>query len=114
MRVHRFLVILERHYFHRSHLNNSCVVDQNIDRAKTIHDGLHHFLHFGVVSDVAFEREHIQVEYIDYLRLPYPQSNGQFTPYVTGLDLVANCGRAGVKNICSNTKPWRDFLNESE
>jgi len=62
----------------------------------------------------AFEREHIHVEYVDYLRLPYPQPDGAFDPHVTGLDLVANCGRAGVRNICSNTKPWREFINESD
>lgn len=62
----------------------------------------------------AFALENIQVEYVDYLRLPYPQSHGEFNPHVTGLDLVAHCGHAGIRNICSNTKPWREFLNESK
>ncbi|MEO8002986.1 MAG: WbqC family protein [Arenimonas sp.] len=61
----------------------------------------------------AFEEKHVQVEYMDYRRLPYPQMHGPFNPYVTGLDLVANCGRAGINYICSGTKPWREFLNES-
>ena len=61
----------------------------------------------------SFEREGISVAYMDYRRKPYPQQYGAFNPHVTGLDLVANCGRAGIKYICSDTKPWREFLDES-
>lgn len=60
----------------------------------------------------AFERAGIRVEYMDYQFRAYPQQHGPFTPYVTGLDLVANCGRAGTAFICSSTKSWRTFLNE--
>lgn len=54
-----------------------------------------------------FEREGIQVEYMNYEKRPYPQQHGQFTPFVTALDLVANCGRAGREFICSGTVAWR-------
>ena len=37
-----------------------------------------------------FEDAGIQVEYMRYVTLPWSQSSGEFTPYVTGLDLVAN------------------------
>lgn len=60
-----------------------------------------------------FETERIAVEYMDYRCRPYPQAFGPFTPYVTGLDLVARCGRAGIDYICSGSKPWREFLHES-
>ena len=59
-----------------------------------------------------FERDGIQVEYIDYRLKPYPQSNGPFTPYVSGLDLVAHCGRGGIEFILSKTLPWRKFVHE--
>lgn len=59
-----------------------------------------------------FEEAGIVVEYMNYLFTPYPQINGSFTPYVTALDLVANLGRAGIEVIASNTKPWREFLND--
>jgi WbqC-like protein family len=59
-----------------------------------------------------FERVGVQVEYMKYLRRPYPQSHGDFTPYVSGLDLVAHCGPSGAEYICSNTSPWREFINE--
>lgn len=61
-----------------------------------------------------FEQSGIRVEYMNYRRLPYPQAHGPFTPYVSGLDLVANCGREGVRYIASDTQSWRDFLNERD
>lgn len=54
-----------------------------------------------------FEQAGIAVEYMAYRLSAYPQRHGEFTPYVTGLDLVANCGRDGVRHICSGTEPWR-------
>ena len=60
-----------------------------------------------------FEAEGIEVEYMQYRCAPYPQSHGEFTPYVSGLDLVAHCGREGTRYICSETVPWRSFVNES-
>lgn len=60
-----------------------------------------------------FERAGVQVEYMKYEMSPYPQLNGPFTPYVSGLDLVANCGKAGAEHIVSGTLPWRTYLDES-
>ena len=61
-----------------------------------------------------FESRGVEVRYMDYQRLPYPQMYGEFTPYVTALDLVANCGKDGVEFIQSEAINWREFLNESE
>jgi hypothetical protein len=60
-----------------------------------------------------FERAGVAVEYMAYRYEPYPQLNGAFTPYVTALDLAANCGAAGASFICSGTIPWRRFIEES-
>ena len=57
-----------------------------------------------------FESEGVRVDYLDYRKLPYPQLHGPFTPFVSTLDLIANCGRDGAAMICSGTRPWRDFL----
>jgi hypothetical protein len=57
-----------------------------------------------------FERHGIVVEYMSYECLPYRQVHGAFTPYVTGLDLVANCGKAGANQIVSGTQPVREFV----
>ena len=61
-----------------------------------------------------FDAAGIAVEYMDYRCVPYPQAHGPFTPYVSALDLVANCGPAGRDRICSGTKPWKEFLNAPE
>jgi hypothetical protein len=57
----------------------------------------------------AFERSGVTVEYMNYQCRPYPQMHGDFNPYVSALDLVANCGRDGARYICSTTIHWRDF-----
>jgi hypothetical protein len=59
-----------------------------------------------------FERSGIAVKYMHYELNQYPQAHGSFTPYVTGLDLVANTGRGGVSLIKSPAIDWREFLNE--
>lgn len=57
-----------------------------------------------------FECSGIRVEYMDYQMQPYPQLYGEFTPFVSALDLVANCGKEGVKFICSGTLHWKNFI----
>ena len=46
-----------------------------------------------------------------YQKIPYPQQYGEFTPYVTGLDLVANCGLDGRNIIKSLAIKWVDFVH---
>lgn len=58
----------------------------------------------------AFELRGIDVSYIKYGCAPYPQQHGTFTPYVSALDLVANCGPEGRKFIQGTQIPWREFL----
>jgi hypothetical protein len=65
------------------------------------------------LDHMLFERSGVAVEYMQYLCEPYPQGHGEFTPYVTGLDLVANCGRAGVRHVISQSIDWRRLTNES-
>ena len=59
----------------------------------------------------AFERAGIAVEYMDYSKTPYPQLHGEFTPYVSIVDLIANLGTAAHAAIRPKTIPWRDFLS---
>lgn len=60
-----------------------------------------------------FERSGVAVEYMNYNCTPYPQAHGDFTPYVSALDLVAHCGKRGLDSIHSGTINWRSFENES-
>lgn len=57
-----------------------------------------------------FEDSNLRVEYMDYRMLPYPQLHGDFTPYVSLLDLIANAGPDGIGYITSSTTYWKDFL----
>ena len=61
------------------------------------------------LNHALFEEKGISVEYMQYERTPYPQLNGDFTPYVTALDLVANCGAEGARLIHSGTIGWKEF-----
>jgi WbqC-like protein family len=61
-----------------------------------------------------FEAAGIEVGYMDYKRMHYPQLYGAFNPHVTILDLIANTGKEGDKYIISNTKKWREFMGIPE
>ena len=61
------------------------------------------------LDHAAFEVAGVRVEYLDYEKREYPQLYGAFTPFVSALDLAANCGRAGREVIASGTIYWKDF-----
>jgi len=65
--------------------------------------------YFGISA----EREGIRVSYMRYNYNPWPQLHGPFTPYVTALDLIANCGKEGIQYISSGTVDWKEFVNGS-
>jgi hypothetical protein len=59
----------------------------------------------------AFEQAGVRVEYMDYVNIPYPQLHGEFTPYISALDLIANTGSKGIDCICPRSIYWKDFLS---
>jgi hypothetical protein len=59
-----------------------------------------------------FEQAAIRVEYMNYEKKQYPQHFGEFTPYVSILDLIANMGKDGINWISSSTIYWKDFMHE--
>ena len=66
------------------------------------------------LSHNLFESEGIQVAYMEYQSVPYHQSHGIFTPFVSGLDLVAHCGREGSNHIVSTATNWKDLMYEPD
>lgn len=58
-----------------------------------------------------FEKSSVEVEYMDYQKKPYAQLHGSFMPFVSSLDLIANCGQRRKDVICSRSLSWRAFLN---
>jgi WbqC-like protein family len=61
----------------------------------------------------AMEKNGVEVRYMRYEKQPYPQLHGSFTPFVSALDLIANCGKQGAQYIQSTTCNWREFQHES-
>lgn len=57
-----------------------------------------------------FEAAGIEVAYMAYELRKYPQQHGAFTPFVSALDVVANCGPEGRTLIGSGSVGWRTFL----
>jgi hypothetical protein len=57
-----------------------------------------------------FEKNNIEVQYINYSFKPWKQF-GEWTPYVTSLDLIANTGKDCINHLDSTTVYWRDFIN---
>lgn len=57
-----------------------------------------------------FEKIGVRVEYMEYEKKPYSQLHGDFTPYVSILDLIANVGLMGKDYIISGATHWRDCL----
>lgn len=57
-----------------------------------------------------FEQHGVSVEYMNYRKIAYPQRHGDFTPYVSILDLIANLGPAGDVYLCSGTTFWKDEI----
>lgn len=56
-----------------------------------------------------FEDKNISVRYMDYRKVPYEQGQSEFTPYVSILDAIANCGERARDLLCSEGVYWRDF-----
>lgn len=67
--------------------------------------GAFHYINHG-----AFEAKKIDVRYMNYNLIPWPQSNGNFTPYVSGLDLLASVQpEDAVSHLRPSSTNWRDF-----
>jgi hypothetical protein len=61
-----------------------------------------------------FEKHNIEVCYMQYRKTPYPQLHGEFTPYVTILDAIANCGDDTSSLLTSDAVYWKDFLKGND
>lgn len=59
-----------------------------------------------------FEDAGVSVKYMQYQCIPYPQQHGDFTPYVTALDLIANFGVKGSNVIRSQAINWENHVND--
>lgn len=56
-----------------------------------------------------FDNSEIRVKYMQYKLKKYRQMHGEFTPYVSILDLIANCGKNGRNVICSDAQYYKEI-----
>lgn len=61
-----------------------------------------------------FEKNNIRVEFVKYSNDPYPQIHGGFDPYVSVIDLIANCGKECAQYIRVGTEYWESFIKTHE
>jgi hypothetical protein len=59
-----------------------------------------------------FEKKNIQVEFIEYSLKPYHQMHGEFTPYVSTLDIISNCGQNAVELVNGMPVSWQKFTQK--
>jgi hypothetical protein len=64
------------------------------------------------LAHTEFEQHGITVEYMNYAKRPYRQLHGEFTPFVSSLDLIANHGPASKPYLCPQTLNWRQVIHE--
>lgn len=57
-----------------------------------------------------FEEHNIEVSFIDYACKPYPQLHGDFTPYVSMLDVIANLGKEAHTIMQSKLVNYKKFI----
>ena len=60
------------------------------------------------------EKHNIRTYFINYSKQKYPQLFGEFNPYVSSLDLIANCGLEGKNYLTSELIYWKEFIKTKE
>lgn len=56
-----------------------------------------------------FEAAGVRVDYMDYRLSAYPQLHGEFTPYVSVIDLLFNVGAAAPRFLAPATLHWSEM-----
>ncbi len=63
----------------------------------------------------AFEAAGVSVSYMDYAPHPWPQDEAPFTPYVTGLDLIASVPLIEARNYLNPARiDWREMKTRKQ
>lgn len=61
----------------------------------------------------AFNAADVDVDYMQYDPVPWPQNHGEFTPYVSALDLIAHVSETRrTSHLAPKTVGWQSFLAE--
>jgi hypothetical protein len=63
------------------------------------------------LDHIEFEKNGIEVRYMEYGSWNYPQLHGEFNPFVSSLDALACLGETSSNLITFNSTNWRDFTS---
>lgn len=61
-----------------------------------------------------FDRSGVRINYMDYQKEPYPQLYGEFTPYVSVIDLLFNVGVEARQHLNPRCIYWKDWPHMKE
>lgn len=64
---------------------------------------------FNYLDHKRFQLEKVDVFYMNYQKSPYKQLHGNFYPFVSTLDLIANCGKEGIQSFNPQIINWKNF-----
>lgn len=106
---------ISRHFLRSSTMNVAGASTQRLlDLCQSVNCDIYLTGHgaMNYLNHELFESKKISVYYIDYRKKPYNQGYGEFTPYVSILDSIANCGEQTRDLLCSNSVYWKNFLME--
>ena len=103
----------EKNFYNSSNLGIRGSSSERVFQIVQYLNGTHYITGHGAknyLDHSLFEKNRIRVEYMNYLRLAYPQQFSGFNPHVSILDLIANVGKQGKDYIKSSTIYWKEFL----
>lgn len=87
--------------------------DRVLELVKAV-GGTHYITGHGAASYLQhdrFETEGIDVAYMDYRPVPWPQPHDPFSPFVSTLDLIASVGKdKAALHLNPKTLDWRQFM----
>lgn len=69
---------------------------------------------FAYLDHAMLNAAGIAVSYMNYAPRPWSQTHGDFTPFVTGLDLLAAAGPTAGSHLCPASVDWREFRSSRE
>lgn len=106
--------VLSKQIFRSSQMNLSGTSDERVLQLVQAVGGNDYLTGHGArnyLDHEAFNAKGISVSYMTYNPLPWPQPHGDFTPFVTGLDLIASQEAEAVQaHLRPASMDWRSFI----
>ncbi len=106
---------IQSHYALSSKLAIEGRASQRLLEITRFFEGTNYITGLGALNYIdyeIFEKHHVTVRYMHYNKNMYHQLHGEFTPFVSILDLIANEGKSGMRFLDSRAVYWKEFIDE--